>query len=33
MTKCYPHLVAETFKAMVNQQSPTIGPARKKIKL
>ncbi|RNA33106.1 roadkill isoform X4 [Brachionus plicatilis] len=33
MTKCYPHLVAETFKALVNQQSPTIGPARKKLKL
>lgn len=33
MTKAYPHLVAETFKALVNQQSPTVGPAKKRLKL
>lgn len=32
MVKMYPHLVAETFKALVNQQSPTIGPSRKRFK-
>jgi hypothetical protein len=29
----HPHLIAETFKALVNQQSPTVGPSRKRIKI
>jgi hypothetical protein len=32
MISVHPHLVAETFKALVNQQSPTLGAPRKKIK-
>lgn len=32
MIEKQPHLVAETFKALVNQQSPTIGPSRKRFK-
>ena len=32
MISLHPHLVAETFKALVNQQSPTLGPARKRFK-
>jgi len=33
MINLHPHLVAETFKALVNQQSPTIGPVRKRFKV
>lgn len=32
MSRLHPHLVSETFRAMVNQQSPTFGPARKRFK-
>jgi speckle-type POZ protein len=32
MINLHPHLVAETFKALVNQQSPTLGPSRKRFK-
>jgi hypothetical protein len=34
MINKHPHLIAETFKALVNQQSPTaVGPSRKRIKV
>lgn len=32
MVKNYPHLVAEAFKALVNQQSPNSGPCKKRFK-
>jgi hypothetical protein len=32
MINMYPHLVAETFKALVNQQSPSLGSCRKRLK-
>ena len=32
MVHVHPSLIAETFKALVNQHSPTLGPNRKRFK-
>ena len=32
LVKNHGHLLAETFRAFVTQQSPTLGPARKRFK-
>jgi speckle-type POZ protein len=32
MVNSHSHLVADAFKALANQQSPSIGPPRKRLK-
>lgn len=32
MIQAHPHLIAEAFRALASQQSPPLGPPRKRIK-